>query len=105
VKSQERIFEEVNEVVARHDGRIDHDTIAETEYLEAAINETLRIMCPITNQFKICSKDCEVRTEQQLPDLAVRWRSKQLHDWPSDGVQSSFVTCRQMATMAVKLTE
>ena len=58
---QERVYEEVRDVMERHDGKIDHETIIDMEYLEATVNETLRMMPPILVQLRSCTKDCEVR--------------------------------------------
>ncbi len=54
------MVDEIQEVKDRHNGVINHDTIGDMEFLEAAISETLRLMPPIMNQFKGCKKDCEV---------------------------------------------
>ena len=37
------------------------ESISEMEYLEAFINENLRLHPPIVNQVRTCTKDCEVK--------------------------------------------
>jgi cytochrome P450 len=57
---QNRVLDEVREVMARHDGKINHETIEEMEYLEATINENLRMNSPALLHIRVCSKDTEV---------------------------------------------
>lgn len=45
---QEKIYLEVQEVLAKYQGRIDHDTIASMPYTEAALQENLRLYPPVT---------------------------------------------------------
>jgi cytochrome P450 len=54
------VLDEVKEVMARHDGKINHETIEEMEYLEATINENVRMTSPILLHLRVCSKDTEV---------------------------------------------
>ena len=57
---QRRAYEEVKEVAERHNGKINHETIGEMDYLEAVIMENLRIHPPGTLQIRLCKEDCEV---------------------------------------------
>jgi len=57
---QERVYEELQDVVSSNDGKIDHETISQMHYLEAAINENLRICGPVTDSVRLCSQDCEI---------------------------------------------
>ena len=57
---QRRVYEEVKEVAERHNGKINHETIGEMDYLEAVIMENLRIHPPATLQIRLCKEDCEV---------------------------------------------
>ena len=57
---QERLYDEVQEALEAHNGRLDHETIGDLTYLEAAINENLRRNGPVTMHFRLCSKDTEV---------------------------------------------
>ena len=60
---QERVYEEVRDVMERHDGKMDHETLKEMAYFEAAIHESLRVLPPVTIQVRLCTKDCEVRSK------------------------------------------
>ena len=44
----------------RHGGKINHETIAEMEYLEAVIMENLRVHTPVLAHIRVCREDCEV---------------------------------------------
>ena len=57
---QEKVYQEVMEVMERHDGKLDHETISDMDYLEAAVNETLRMSGSIVGHYRRCSKDTEV---------------------------------------------
>ena len=50
----------MTDVLEKFDGRIDHETIGEMKYLEACINEDLRIAGPVIITRRLCGKDCEV---------------------------------------------
>ncbi len=45
----EKLYEEIENVLEKHDGQINHKTINEMHFLEAAILENLR-MCGPVNQ-------------------------------------------------------
>ena len=57
---QEKVVEEIKEVVERHDGKIDNETIKDMPYLEAVIAEDLRLSGPVLFHSRLCTKDCEV---------------------------------------------
>ncbi len=57
---QEKVYDEIQNVLASHE-EINHETIADMHYLEAAINETLRMYPPAALQERLCSKDVEVK--------------------------------------------
>nr|APH81393.1 cytochrome P450 CYP3027C1 [Tigriopus kingsejongensis] len=57
---QERLYEELQDVIDKFDGRIDHESIQEMEYLEACIQENLRRNGPVADQVRLCTKDCEI---------------------------------------------
>ena len=57
---QEKIHEEVLECLANNE-KIDHESIKEMNFLEAAINENLRMYPPIIVQERICKKDTQVK--------------------------------------------
>ncbi len=47
-------------MVGDHEGKIDQSNISEMTYLDAVINEDLRLNCPVTLHTRVCVKDCEV---------------------------------------------
>ena len=59
-EAQQTIYEEISEVMENNGGVIDHETINQMEYLDAALQENLRLNGPVTNHFRLCNKDCEV---------------------------------------------
>ncbi|CAL8107398.1 unnamed protein product [Orchesella dallaii] len=56
-KVQEKLLEEVDAYLARHDGKIEHETIGEMTYLAACMNETLRMYAPLVRVERVCTKD------------------------------------------------
>ena len=59
---QDNILEEIREVLdANAQDKINHDNIKDMHYLEAAINETLRMNAPISEHDRTCTADCEIR--------------------------------------------
>ena len=56
---QDRVYEEVRDVVGSG-GKVSHEAIEKMEYLEAAIQENLRINTPVILHTRLCTKDCEV---------------------------------------------
>ncbi len=56
---KERLYDEIEDVIEQHDGKIDIEAINEMDFLEAVINEDLRIDGPVTTHFRRCSKDTE----------------------------------------------
>ena len=52
-KIQDTIYEEIQSVLDETDGVIDHETINKMEYLEAAIEEDLRMFPPVTRYFLV----------------------------------------------------
>ena len=53
---QEKLIEEIDTIET-----IDHDTIADLHYLEAAINENLRMYPPAHVQERVCKKNTELK--------------------------------------------
>ena len=59
---QEKIRQEIKEVLtSTKDEKIDHESVSELHYLEAAIKENLRICPPIILQQRICKKDVQIK--------------------------------------------
>jgi len=54
---QEKLIQEVDQVVEASDGKIDQESIREMPYLEACIKETLRLLPPVFRTDRTCVKD------------------------------------------------
>lgn len=54
---QERLYEEIVDVLAKHDGKFTFDALQEMEYLDMVIYETMRldVVAPLIS--KICTKE------------------------------------------------
>ncbi|CAG9772146.1 unnamed protein product [Ceutorhynchus assimilis] len=57
---QEKLRDEINDVIERHGGKITYDAVMEMKYLDMVINETLRKFPPVTILPRICTKDYEI---------------------------------------------
>jgi len=53
---QDRLIEEVDEFYAKH-GKMDHEHLNELVYLQACMNETLRVSPPLIRLERVCQKD------------------------------------------------
>ncbi|XP_059085965.1 probable cytochrome P450 6a18 [Tigriopus californicus] len=58
---QDRLRAEINTVIDEHDGRIDYDSVHHMKYLEACINENLRLIPPVYFHLRQCTKDTEIK--------------------------------------------
>ena len=54
---QEKLIQEVDQVVEASDGKINQESIREMPYLEACIKETLRLLPPVFRTDRTCVKD------------------------------------------------
>lgn len=54
---QEKLVAEVEEVMEAFDGKMNHETIADMPYMEAAIKEALRMVPPVSRNDRVCAKD------------------------------------------------
>ncbi len=60
---QDRLHEEIRDVLGDgFEGKITQEAIEKMEYLEATVQENLRINSPILLTIRQCMKDCEVST-------------------------------------------
>lgn len=57
---QQQVYEEIRRVVDNNNGNIDHETICEMQFLDAVLDENLRLNGPVTVQSRVCTQDCEV---------------------------------------------
>ena len=64
---QERLYQEIQDTLEKHDGKLDHDTISEMVFMDAVIQENLRINSPVLLHSRVCTKDCEV-----IPGMFVK---------------------------------
>ena len=58
---QENIVDEIREAMENNGNKITYGSLEEMKYLEAAINENMRLNGPVTMHVRTCTKDCEVR--------------------------------------------
>ena len=58
---QENIVDEIREAMENNGNKITYGSLEEMKYLEAAINENLRLNGPVTLHVRTCTKDCEVK--------------------------------------------
>nr|AIL94156.1 cytochrome P450 CYP3027C2 [Tigriopus japonicus] len=64
---QDKVREEINNVVDEFDGRIDYESVQSMKYLEACIQENLRMYPPATLHIRQCTKDTEI-----APGLVIK---------------------------------
>jgi cytochrome P450 family 6 len=57
---QERLRDEINEVLERHNGEVTYDAIMEMKYLDMVFNETLRKWPVLDCQFRKCESDFKI---------------------------------------------
>lgn len=57
---QERVIDEIDRVLAEHDGKITYDSISEMKYLENCIDETLRKYPPLPFLNRTCMNDYKI---------------------------------------------
>ena len=57
---QERVHEEIEEAKEKHGGKITYESLEDLKYLEATLNENLRLNGPVGFHLRTCTKDCEV---------------------------------------------
>ena len=58
-EAQEKVFDEVSDICGDND--ITYDTIKDLVYLDAFIDETLRLKPPVIAHFRSCVKDCTIK--------------------------------------------
>ncbi|XP_008192269.1 probable cytochrome P450 6a14 [Tribolium castaneum] len=65
---QGKLREEINTVLAKHDGQMTYEAMMEMTYMEKVLNETLRKHPPIPFLFRRCTKD------YTIPETSVKLR-------------------------------
>ncbi|CAF0846127.1 unnamed protein product [Brachionus calyciflorus] len=56
---QEKLIQEVDDVLDRHDGKVNYESISEMHFMDNVINETLRMFPPAVRLDRIASADYE----------------------------------------------
>lgn len=64
---QEKLFNDIKSAMNRHGGTLSYEAITDIEYLDAVINENLRLNGPVLFHVRTCTKDCEV-----LPGMMIK---------------------------------
>ncbi|CAG7729411.1 unnamed protein product, partial [Allacma fusca] len=54
---QKKLIEELDELMEKNEGKITHDNLSELPYMNACINETLRLVSPVVRVERVCAKD------------------------------------------------
>ena len=57
---QQKAYDELADILEQSDGKINQESVKDMNYIEAVINETLRMYSVVTNFTRVCMKDCEV---------------------------------------------
>lgn len=57
---QEKLRQEIFDVLEKHDGEITYETISDMKYLEMCINETLRMYPIVPENTRICQKEINI---------------------------------------------
>lgn len=57
---QERLRDEINEVLERHNGEVTYDAIMDMKYLDMVFNETIRRWPVLDSQSRKCVKDFQI---------------------------------------------
>lgn len=56
-EKQKKLIKEIDEYLKRNNGKIEHETLGELVYLNACMNETLRMCPPLIRVERVCQKD------------------------------------------------
>ncbi|XP_066597508.1 cytochrome P450 6j1-like [Prorops nasuta] len=63
---QERVRKEVKSVLSKHDNTISYDSLKELNYMDQAINESMRLYPAVGVLAKVCTKDTQLRGRDGL---------------------------------------
>ncbi|XP_056643078.1 probable cytochrome P450 6a14 [Diorhabda sublineata] len=69
---QDKLREDINEVLARHDNEITYEAIMEMTYLEKVVLETLRKHPPLTTLPRICTKSYKIPNSNLVLEAGTR---------------------------------
>jgi cytochrome P450 len=73
------LMEEIDAVVEKFDGKLDHETVADMPYLEACIKETLRYSAPVSRSDRMCNQDFEYKGIKIPKGTSIGICSKVVH--------------------------
>ena len=84
---QEKLHEEVKHAIA-NTGSLDYETLFGIKYLDAVVNETLRLYTPVTMQLRVNIEDYELPngivldkgTSVHIPSYSIHHNPKYFHD-------------------------
>ncbi|CAM1311327.1 CYP3A4 (predicted) [Pycnogonum litorale] len=86
---QDKAIEEVDKVLEKY-GKIDYYSVQEMTYLQAVINESLRIYPPASRMERHCSRDCQLGDIYVPKDTVIHYSIYSLHRdpelWPDPDV-------------------
>ncbi|CAF0881016.1 unnamed protein product [Brachionus calyciflorus] len=66
---QDKLIQEVDDVLDRHDGKINYESISEMRFMDNVINETLRMFPPAVRLDRVASADYEYNGIKILKDM------------------------------------
>ncbi|XP_018569725.1 cytochrome P450 6a2-like isoform X2 [Anoplophora glabripennis] len=69
---QDRVREEVNEVLERHGGQFTYESIGELKYLQQVIDEAQRLFPPLVVLTRVCVKDYKLRDTDLVLEKGTR---------------------------------
>nr|AFI45033.1 cytochrome P450 CYP6DE3 [Dendroctonus ponderosae] len=69
---QEKVRNEINEVLERHDGKLCYDAVMEMEYLDKVIRESLRKYPTVPVIPRRCTKDYKIKNTNTVIDKGTR---------------------------------
>ncbi|KAJ8940730.1 hypothetical protein NQ318_005481 [Aromia moschata] len=69
---QDRVREEIETVLSKHNGEMTYEAVTEFKYMEQVINETLRLYPPLPMILRSCSADYKVPGENLVIEKGTR---------------------------------
>ena len=101
---QEKCYEEISALLSDEEKKIDHETITELPYLEACIQETLRLYPIVLRNQRYCTKDSNVNgmvikkgTNIIVPTWAMHRNPELFGEDASDFIPERFLEGDKMA--------
>jgi len=69
---QDRLREEIEAAVERHDGELKYETLFDIKYLDMCLNESLRIYPPTPVNARVCERDITIKGYKFLKGMTVQ---------------------------------